>query len=475
MSSLNNSLENRTSNECLDIPVKYLKSSSDQLGDVVILSNDRNGKSHPTFWSPVTTTGKQCYWRVSGEGKNPGLLREKQYESRKLLAGRVNFDPRPTAFKTDGPISEEELKEFKEDLEKLTPTCLFLYHLDSGFIPSTVMDSEVVLDLETNEGLLMLTEECSKLLWKLAKKCDGQNRPFEVPNTMGQHTSIIWHQERALCVNPSSAKTFLGLAKDITIIKWMRKKIWLMENFENEAMREGKRLEGTARKKCEAKLKRECNEGYSIIETGLWKNPKYPQMACSPDGLIILAGEQTKLLEIKVLTMVNYSVPIPEDTNEVSKKDGGVKTQDKSTNYYNFKTINPENFEEEMTKEQRSNFYLKRNKEGEIELKPKHQYNYQIQMSLDILELSECILCVYSTTGCLLVTVKYDPFFWEEKRARLIHKHRELIIPEAILGRTKRWLPPVKIMYSEFHEDPTDNYFETGASTKNLPYHVITW
>ncbi|KAK3924289.1 Alkaline nuclease [Frankliniella fusca] len=410
------------------------------------------------FSAAVTTTGTHCYWRKSGNPKNPGLVREKQYETKKPLGPRINFDPRPTAYKTDG-ISDAQLREFKENLQQSTPTCLFLYHLDSGFIPSTVMDSEVILDLDTDEGCMMLADNCSKLLWMLARKCLGKSGPFEVANTRGQHTSKVWHAERVLCVNPSSAKTFLQLKKEITIIRWLRKKIWHYGNFENEAMRTGKRLESVARKRCETILKEEQNPKYCITETGLWKNPKYPQLACSPDGIITLQGEKNKLLEIKVLTMLHKISESDQEIYNLEEEDNP-DPDDSTDKRKKLKPINPEKFEDEMTPKQKRSFYLKRNEEGCIKLKPTHAYNYQIQMSLDILELEECILCVYSETGCILVTVQYDQEFWEEKRYRLIQKHREMIIPEVILGRTKRWLPPCQLVYSCFHEDPHDDYFE---------------
>ncbi|KAK3907409.1 Bifunctional purine biosynthesis protein PurH [Frankliniella fusca] len=256
----------------------------------------------------------------------------------------------------------------------------------------------------------------------------------------------------------------------MTIIKWMRKKLWRLEKFENESMRTGIRLESTARKKCESLLKEHVNQNYTIKETGLWKNPKFPQMACSPDGLITLPGEQTKLLEIKVLTVLNQTSGEEICNSEEEDNPEGDNPQEEENNPQKAKTnkkklqpVNPEKFEEEMTPEQKRRFYLKRNNEGDVVLKTSHAYNYQIQMSLNILELSECILCVFSETGCRLVTVEYDQSFWEEKRERLLQKHREILIPEAILGKTKRWLPPCELIYSKFHEDPEDPYFENDS------------
>ena len=165
----------------------------------------------------------------------------------------------------------------------------------------------------------------------------------------------------------------------------------------------------------------------TIEETGLWKNPKYLKLGCSPDGLIKSPlSTEIILLEIKVWMKAH---------------------------------IDPSVFDQYLTDKEKATFYLFRNSMGYIELKNNHSYYYQIQMNLDILELEWCHLLVCSESGHVVVPVRRNLAFWTEKRIRAIAKHRELIIPEKVTKRTLRWLAPLEIMYTEFHENAEDHFF----------------
>lgn len=64
----------------------------------------------------------------------------------------------------------------------------------------------------------------------------------------------------------------------------------------------------------------------TLRECGIWKNPQYPTLSCSPDGLGQLSpGTKFILLEVKCLTKTN---------------------------------INPNRFEDELTDKQIAAFYL---------------------------------------------------------------------------------------------------------------------
>ena len=317
----------------------------------------------------------------------------------------------------------EKLKKLKKNLSDHTPSCVLLHHI------------EALLDEKLFEGdgeslsddLQKAAEECSRLMWTLNKMCEGKTAPFEVPNTRGQSKDEEWAVARSILSTASDCKTFLGLSSDAAKINYLRRKVWRLKGGPTPAMAYGLKMEGPARLKYENILKG-INPTFHIEETGLWKNPKYPMLACSPDGLIKSELELigVVLLEIKVLFKV---------------------------------FVDPAKFEEHLTRDERNRFYLRRNAQGNLELKENHSYHYQIQMSLDILELNWCHLFVYSETGYALVPVKRDEAFWTEKRIRLIQQHREMIIPEKVLKRTLRHLPPYLLMYSEFHEDPSDDFF----------------
>ena len=77
-------------------------------------------------------------------------------------------------------------------------------------------------------------------------------------------------------------------------------------------------------------------------------------------------------------------------------------------------------------------------------------------MRVDILECQFCHLYVFSDLGHVIVPVEYDPALWTEKRTRAMQRHRELILPEAVLKRTLRHLVPIELKYTALHEDARD-------------------
>lgn len=109
-----------------------------------------------------------------------------------------------------------------------------------------------------------------------------------------------------------------------------------------------------------------------------------------------------------------------------------------------------------MTKEEPQRFYLLRLPTGVLQLKQTHTYYYQIQMSLDIMEMEWCHLMVYTLTGFTIVVVQRNVRFWNLKILKW---------PEFFLKRTLRHLPPIELVYSIYHEDCDDEYFKSHKYT----------
>lgn len=123
------------------------------------------------------------------------------------------------------------------------------------------------------------------------------------------------------------------------------------------------------------------SEAVQVEEQGVWVNPKYPGLSCSPDGIVGSPELQEKiLLKIKVICAEN---------------------------------VNPKQFEKFMTKEQQQAFYLKRDDCGHIFLRKSHKYYRQIQHSLCVLELETAHLFVWGKGGTLIREVKRDEDYFE--------------------------------------------------------------
>ena len=239
----------------------------------------------------------------------------------------------------------------------------------------------------------------------------------------------MYRREKAIRCTASSCKTPLGLRKESAKIRYLRSNVWFLDKFSTWATRYGIENEPRARQAYLTKMK-EKDEDATVIECGLWINPKYPQLGCSPDGILRSPLLGRILLEIKCLTLTH---------------------------------INPEFFED-MSDDKLRRFYLKRLENGSITLKKTDKYYYQVQMSLDVLELPLAHFFVWSEAGSVVCEIPRDKSFFKEKRLRLIEFHRTIVLQEFFLRRTVRRLPPVQVNYADFHEDENDNYFSQMGS-----------
>ena len=371
----------------------------------------------------MTTTGRTCYWRNVPPGRDPGFVSDKQYSNMRDVKRRNRRDPRPTAVAKRGPMSVKDLAQLKTNLAKTTPSSLLLHHIEACLEEREGLEDESEVNSEIIEDTAV---KCSRLMWELNRKCVGKDAPFEVPSTHGQSDNPNWKKERSIICTAYDNKQFLGLSTGESKKKYLRKKIWGLDNYVSKAMQEGKETEAQGRE-LYAKYVSRIDSNFSIEETGLWKNPKYPQLGCSPDGFVKHPFyPEPILLEIKRLTKGH---------------------------------VNPAKFEEQMTHDEKKSFYLYRDSNGTLQIKKAHLYYHQIQMSLNVVELEWAHIFVFSESGSAVVAVRYDSTFWTERRTRLIKRHRELLLPEAVLKRTLRHREPVEIMYPNFHEDGTDDFF----------------
>ncbi|KAK3924632.1 Translocation and assembly module subunit TamB [Frankliniella fusca] len=196
---------------------------------------------------------------------------------------------------------------------------------------------------------------------------------------------------------------------------FLRDHLWLMNKFQgNSATKYGLTKEKVARESYELK-KKETDSSVAVKTSGLWRNPKYMELGCSPDGLVTSQIAPKRLLEIKCPEMLKHG--------------------------------DPQDFEKYLSKSQQDRFCLHRSKNGDVELKRDHAYMYQVQMSMGLLELKECDFVVWSPKNMFLQTIKFDRKMWEKMCAIFIPLHNRLLIPEYFLMRTPRKLEPCLLKY----------------------------
>ncbi|XP_052131459.1 uncharacterized protein LOC113206488 [Frankliniella occidentalis] len=384
----------------------------------------------------VTCTGRLCYWLASGSEANrqPGIVREKgEYYNEARYYRRGHFDPRPTAIQVG--VDEAKVKYFYSLIEDYPEKILWYYQLLHSPPPAEFYPDEHLTPV--------FGELCSYLLWNLNNiRQMSMTQPLHFPLTQKQSESNSWFRERSVRIPASNAKQILGLSSERGRMNFLRKHVWRLDPFKNDAMERGTQLEPVARRVFARDLKK-VHPHHAVVVSGMWVNPMCPQLSCSPDGLIVDSNGIFKLLEIKCPAVLEEMDP---------------------------------NDYELLPKDQLGRFCLKRNKvTGKPQLKETNKWYYQVQMAMDIMKVEECDFVVFSTVKgkpkYLTVEVNYDESFWREKRERLKTIHREWFVPEYFLCNTPFKRPAYQLIYSPFHEDHEDKYFgdvEEGVKCLSL-------
>ena len=359
---------------------------------------------------------------------------EKQYYPKYDVISRATFDPRPTRYKC-GPSDEalQALRQYAEEIGSALAMQLLPVPDPPPITLETSNDELVCVSSSSPRPLTpaaveelssqALVEKCQEVLKSLEDVCKGMTEPFCLSGTEHQHDSNEWHALRAPRATASEAKALIGLLGKRSTQEgkknFLLKKIWRQGDISKlPAVRYGRQNEPNARAAYIADMERRGVTAHVVL-AGMWIDPAFPQLSCSPDGIVIYWENgtlQIALLEIKC--------PL-----SLKEKD-------------------PNKFDEHLTEKQAKNFCLVRSKDGTIKLKKAHRYNFQVQMSMDILQkVTHCQFVVWSSAGTIIFNVPYDQKFWKPKKMQLLQVHRELILPELVLKKTLQGFPPVLLKW----------------------------
>lgn len=218
--------------------------------------------------------------------------------------------------------------------------------------------------------------QCSIFFWLMYWVRNHYRTPLEIEKTRGQSENGFWFSERCVRITASVGKEVLGLTSPSAKMNFLRKHMWGLDKYESDDMKYGKKSEPVARNIQE--IKKEDPEA-TVREMGTCINPDFPQLSCSPDGLLFSEVLGDRLHEIEC---------------------PGVLVEG-----------DPNHFEEYLHQKQEAHFCLRRNKYGSIELKKTHKYYFQIQMSMAILNLTLCDFVVWSKNGMVILTIDFDLSF----------------------------------------------------------------
>ena len=313
-------------------------------------------KKHGSIAS-IPCTSKECTWdKGKKRKKDPKRLSSTDYpnKKKKAILKVIEFDPRPIDYRT---ITVNHMNNFVKNLQSIGNTELSMWETQ---LKITYKDYE--LRNETEEQLI---NQVKILLDNLTPDLIG-----EIPGTKEQSQSNRWHTERLARLTASTALDAVKIGKLISegernaairAKKYIAVHLWRSEAcVETTWMKYGLQSEPKAIAKYEDQTKK------NVTSTGMWVNPKYPYLGCSPDGLVGKDG----LLEIKSLKLFKeYEI------EKIVKDDGCLVPKE---------TLGRQCFQI---------------KDGKCKLKKTHNYYYQVQFQMLVTERTYCDFVLYAEKG----------------------------------------------------------------------------
>jgi len=208
-----------------------------------------------------------------------------------------------------------------------------------------------------------------------------------IQGTESQSDSEEWKASRWFRITASTAKQANNLGNLLTspvtltdatlrkLYNFIADKIWNLDPYMSPDKKYGKDKEEEARNSYKDFMTKTV-PGINVIKTGFWVNSLWPELGCSPDGLVSDPSEPSKygLLEIKCLKVFRTTAPGELlGTLEVGKN--------KRSDFYN------------------ACFHLPIKDKAQLQLKTTHSYFYQIQFQLAITGLKWCDFVLWSAVG----------------------------------------------------------------------------
>ena len=318
---------------------------------------DHVNEQGPTISTPCTS--KECSWNKGKKrDKNPERLSEVKYPSKRKLSSThvIDFDPRPKSFRR---VTSSHINGLLRDLQSISQKCneISMWETQLEIKYEDYQLEDVNLDhLMNNTAAILQSLTPSKL-----KQIEGTDL---------QSANERWYCERWCRLTASQCLSACRIGRlvldgdpnaDVRAFKFISSHIWGInrEPFQSYWMRYG--LESEPK----AILKYEEQSNTVVCKSGLWVNPNYPFLGCSPDGIV---GEDG-LLEIKSLKIFKDST-IESVVEKWSTLPKVVK--------------------------QGQCFIIE---DGQCILKSSHDYYYQIQMQFLVTERIFCDFVLYAENG----------------------------------------------------------------------------
>ena len=294
--------------------------------------------------------------------------------------------------------TDEEKKAFLVGLRKIFPksailaTCFPKPRDDSSVprrLPRTVTSLYHPRYKELSQTVLL--KECERVFNEELKVTSKESR-YLAESTRLQTQSQTWFEHRrgrltaskfgAIC-HTSVTKPSRSLVAQILQLSPMPKSAALSWGIEHEK---------TAREQYLA-IQEKQHTSFKLEATGLCVNPSFPHLGASPDGLISCNCCGNGVLEIKCPYSVRHTTP--DQASYLLSTDDGYK------------------------------------------LSEKHDYYYQIQGQLGILQRQRCDFVCWTPHGIHIEQIIYDPSFFSNICCKLQSFFVLVVLPRVLCGAEK--------------------------------------
>lgn len=352
---------------------------------------DRNADNLPCTSKPQTwDMGKK-------KSKNPKKITEAQYNNKRNVSSRIEFDPRPNSMRTTS-VSDKDVNNFMIGMQQANQHSGQTTSMWESICPLVYEDYALTL-LEQD----LLEQKVRLLMDNLTPEVSG---PHEVTSDQGTNT---WMMERRLRVTASKAKPIFVATCDNSRARLVKSQLW-QDPPRTSGMAYGHKYEQAAREEFEAKFQGKLG----VTETGLWVNSKFPGLGASPDGIVSdIASGSSGVLEIKCPVSI--------------------------------KKVEPKNFSKALNRKQSSAFCLAMDGNSHCTLKRSHMYYYQMQMQMGVLEKKWGYFVVWTPTGLHCEKVEFDESLFNNMLPVLTNFLTNCLAPEYFEMRIPRNLSIIKL------------------------------
>lgn len=246
----------------------------------------------------------------------------------------------------------------------------------------------------------------------LLKNISVPDSTFPVQLTNDQRTDD-WYSQRRVRITASTCKAVYTAKSAITVKNILSALLWTSreDSVTTLSMKYGNENEDTAISNY-LQQKQKLSSEFKVQKCGLWVNSKHPELACSPDSLVMdptMNGDTYGILEVKCPIIL---------------RDECIQ-----------------NFDSVLSPTQKHNFCLKK-ENGVISLKRNHAYYFQIQMQLGVMSMNWCDFHAWSPKGSFTERIAIDRSFWESLKNKLVNFHHSWLCPEYFEHRIPRKLKP---------------------------------